>query len=360
MQSQIIAYLTKYKEQYTQDVLIEQLQKSGYAMSDIEDAVARVYHATEADTAPIASPTTQTQNTPTTPPMGRFAMSWRVFKSSAGLLRQDKALMVFPLLSGVVSLTVLLTLFVPIAVLTGMVSALQNDTANNIMIYVWLFLYYLVGAFVVAYFNSALTACIMMRLQGTKPTIRAGLRVANKHLGQIFVWALVSATVGVLLHIILDWAHKKLSIVGRMMTTFIVGLIGVAWSLATYFVVPVIVVQNLSVKEALKSSGSLFKKTWGENVIGNISMGIFFVLLLTPIIIIGIMIAIMMQSLAGVLIGIGVSAFGILIIAIIGSALESIYKTVLYLYASTGRVAPEFDAGFLQQAFKQKEEPLVR
>jgi hypothetical protein len=62
-----------------------------------------------------------------------------------------------------------------------------------------MFLAYLGVAFVVIYFNAALIACAFERLRGGSSNLRYGLRSSNRRIGSMLGWAIMSATVGLIL-----------------------------------------------------------------------------------------------------------------------------------------------------------------
>ncbi len=141
--------------------------------------------------------------------------------------------------------------------------------------YLVLFAFYLVTYFIVVFFNSGLVFCVEKRLVGEQPTVRDGLAAAFANAGRIFQWALLSATVGVLLRV----AEDRLN----WLAGLIAALAGLAWSLATTFVVPVLVHDQVGPIEALKRSADAFRRAWGEAVIANIGLGLAFTLLYLPI-----------------------------------------------------------------------------
>ena len=199
--------------------------------------------------------------------------------------------------------------------------------------WVLLFIYYLISYFVIIFFNSALIFGARIRLQGGDPTLATSMSGATQRIREIFLWALVSATVSVILRLI----ERRFGVVGQIIS----GLVGMAWGLGTYFVVPVLVAEGLGPVAAIKRSGSLFKSTWGETVAGNFGLGLaFFVALLLW----GIVAVVMLFGLiaaaglvggviAGALLGISLA------VIILGfTAMDGIYKAALYEYASTGTV----------------------
>jgi len=336
--------------------LQEQLQKSGFTEVEVREAIAVVYpaHEVRQSIAGDGAMSTSQENDAGKPPQGKFAMSWSLLKSSFGLLAKDKEILLFPVVSAITSVLVFLGLFLPLALFTGIFSAFTDEAGSRIAGYVFLFLYYLVGTFIVAFFNSALVSCVIARLRGDDPTFSSGIREALAHKKEIFVWALISATVGLALRLILDTLAQRLGAVGQMIASAIVGLIGFAWGIATYFVVPIIITEKIGSKDAIKSSAALFKKTWGENLIGNIGMSLFFALMAIPIMIISVGIFVSMSSLTGAIIAGVLFIVSILVLSVIASTINAIFRTVLYLYAKTG-VAPEiFDASILKHAFHTK------
>ena len=135
---------------------------------------------------------------------------------------------------------------------------------------VFLFLFYLVQYFIIFFFNSALVGAAMIRLDGGDPTVRDGLRIASSKIVPIIGYAAIAATVGLILRII----EERAGFIGR----WIAGLFGLAFTVATFLTVPILVTRDVGPVEAVKESAVLLKKTWGENIIGNAGMGLVFFL----------------------------------------------------------------------------------
>jgi hypothetical protein len=280
----------------------------------------------------------------------RIATGWELAKQSFGILRQDKELVLFPLLSGVACVLVLASFVVPLWG-TPMFDQVLNDkqAPQDPLVYVVMFAFYFVNYFVILFFNVALVSCAVKRLSGGNPTIGYGLQQAASRLPQIVAWALVSATVGMILKAI----ESRSEWLGKLVTSFI----GAGWAIATYFVVPVLVVEQVGPWEALKRSTTIMRKTWGEALAGNVGLGFMIMLAMLPgvasFVLGGVFAAADGQGiLAGIAIAAGV--LWIIGVSLVSSAVQSILLTALYLYASEGKAPSQFDPALLQSAFAKR------
>jgi hypothetical protein len=267
--------------------------------------------------------------------------SIELFKTSWGILMADKQLLVFPVLSGIISLIVLATFVVPLVI--------GGALFGTLFFYVALFAFYLVSYFVVIFFNTALISCVNARLQGRSMTIGEGISNALAHVTSILGWALVSATVGVILHLL----RERAGIVGQIAA----ALVGGAWGLVTFFVVPVLVLEDKGVFDAIRESTSLIRKTWGETIIGSGSITlVFFIIVFAGIIaaIAAIFLAAAMKLYSVILLIVALAIILGIILAVIAFAMQGIYVTALYTYAKTGTVPTAFSSDLIQNAFVQK------
>jgi len=265
--------------------------------------------------------------------------SWRV-------LQQDKELLVFPMLSGLAAAIVLASFVAPLWG-TEYASELLDDRQlpRDPLAYAILFAFYFVNYFVIVYFNSALVACAIIRLRGGDPTVSDGLRAANSRLPQILAWAAVSATVGVLLKAIESRSEKAGQIAA--------ALVGTAWSIATYFVVPVLVVEQVGPIDAVKRSFAILRKTWGESAVGNFGIGIV-VFLASLAAIVPAVIGFLTGTTVGIVVGIGTTVVLLVLISLVSAALHTIIQAALYLFAADGQPPRQFDARLLQEAYRTK------
>lgn len=275
----------------------------------------------------------------------RFTRSLDLVKASATILRQDPHLLLFPLISGLVAIVVALSFIVPVLGVAGFGGVVDSEA----IVYSSIFLFYVAQYFVMFYFNVALVGAVMIRMDGGTPTIGDGLAVANKRLGAIFGYAVIAATVGVILRAI----QERVGFLGRI----IVGLLGIGWTVATFMVVPVLVTSDKGAIDSVKESAGMLKRTWGENVVGQVGMGFFFGLLFMAIALGGVSLAVGAAALGSpVLMGMMVALTVLLVLAcvLVQTALSGIYSAALYRYAVRGDASTGFDNSALQNAFLQK------
>ncbi len=277
----------------------------------------------------------------------RIANSWELIKASASVLRADKELMVFPIVSAVGVLIVTATFALPM-LLTNFFDAVVAGE-SRVLGAVVAFLFYLAQYFVIFFANSALVGAAMIRLRGGDPTLGDGFRIASGRVGTILGYALISATVGM----ILRWLSERAGTLGRIVSS----LLGLAWNIATYLVVPVLVVEEIGPIDAVKRSVNLLKKTWGEQIVGNFSIGLVFGLLSLLAMLVGVPVivwAATSDSVALIVLAVVALALALTFLALMSSTLSGIYTAAVYQYAVTGETSSYFRQDLVQHAFRHK------
>jgi len=278
----------------------------------------------------------------------RFRNGWSLVKASGSVLAQDKELLLFPVLSGLAVVAVSASFF-GVGLLTGLQEAFEGgDVAFDGIGTVVGILYYMVLYTVIFFFNAALVGAAMIRLNGGDPTVADGFRIATDKIGPIIGYAALAASVGMLVRAI----SERSQWLGRM----VAGLIGTAWTLSTFLVVPILVTKDVDPWTAVKESATLFKQTWGEQVAGNASIGLVFLPVYLLVFILGIVGIAAAASVSPILaVAIGCSMVGaILFVALINSALSTVYQAALYQFATTGEVPMGFDSRTISEAFVSK------
>ena len=247
----------------------------------------------------------------------RLSNGWTLAINSFKVLKENKQLIIFPVLSGI-SLVLIMGSFVLVFLGINGWSDENVEDPGTIGNYLYLFLFYLVNYFIVVFFNIGLIHCTRLYFRGEEVSINAGLRFSLSRIGTIFSWAVFAATVGTILRII----QEESGFIGKIIT----GIIGIVWNIATFFVVPVIAYEDLGPIAAFKRSSQLMKQKWGESLGATFSFGLIqflaMIVLVIPLFFIGNMI----HPIGGI----ALALMGVFIIATIFSAAQTIFVSAVY------------------------------
>jgi len=283
--------------------------------------------------------------------MGKFSRTWELVKQSFVILRSDKQLMLFPVLSAISCLlvTAIIATGGTLLIMPTMASAAANGQPfhpnQSPLFLLGIFTMYVANYFVIVFFNVALVGVANSRLMGGNWTFRDGMELAWARKGTILQWAFVAATVGMILRTL----EERLGLIGRL----VMRIIGIAWVLACYFVVPVLAFEDLTPIAAIKRSSKLFRDTWGEKVIGGLSFSLVSLVLMLPAF--GLwFVAIVLGGIKGLLAGFALLTFYALMLSVMMSAVQGIFNAALYRYACFQQVPPAFDADLVKSIWTAK------
>ena len=270
----------------------------------------------------------------------KLSNGWTLSMNSLKVLKENKQLILFPLLSGISMILIIGSFFVAmLASADWQLDGIRED--GTIFKYGMGFLFYLINYFVVVFFNTALIQCTRDYFNGESPSIRKGLQFSVSRLGAIFTWSLFAATVGFLLRII----QENLGWLGKIIT----GLIGIVWSIATFFVVPIIAYEDLSPIQAVKRSMQLMKEKWGESLGSTFSFGLLrilaFVVVCVPLYALGFFLH--------PLLGIVLALLGLFFVLSVMSAAQTIFISAVY-HNMNGDPVKNFDEKFADNLFRSK------
>jgi hypothetical protein len=281
----------------------------------------------------------------------RISNSWELVKASLSVLQADKELLIFPILSSIGVLVVTATFLVPTIFAGFFDSLFSNAVFNiNIMVFIVGFLFYFAQYFVITFCNSALVGAALIRLSGGDPTVGDGFRIAFDRIGIILGYTAIAATVGMILRAI----SERSNTLGRIA----VSLVGMAWNMASFLAVPVLVVEDVGPLEAVKRSALLLKKTWGEQIAGNLSIGLIsgltslglFLVILVP----GIVLSVLLENGLLMIPVALVFILGIMLLSLLSTTLTGIYAAAVYRYAAEGDTGGYFAPDVVKNAFRLK------
>ncbi len=283
--------------------------------------------------------------------MERIRRGLRLAGQSWEVIKKDRSLLLFPVISTVAMIVALIVIWTPALAIGVFSDADSVDESNPVVIAFGVVTAY-AATFIAIFFNVALASCASRSFNGEDTRVSEGIAAARERIGQIAAWALLATTVGLILRAL----EERLPLAGRI----VVGLIGVGWAIATYLVVPVLAHERVGPIDALKRSGSIVKQRWGESIVGNAGIGI--VTALIGFVIVVVFAALVAATGGEVAIAIPIIAVGVVLLAIvsvIGSALTQVFNVAVYRFAmeggaeAQGQIGP-FSSGDLSNAFKAK------
>lgn len=272
----------------------------------------------------------------------RLSNGWTIAMNSFKVLKENKQLIIFPILSGMAILLIVASFFTAQLAAAGWnvdnMATDENVTPVNVLL---LFVFYVANYFVVIFFNVALVHCTRLYFHGEEVTVRKGIQFAATRISAIFSWAFVAATVGLILRAI----QENSGTVGKIIT----GIIGVVWSIATFFVVPIIAYEKVGPFDAIKRSSSLMKQKWGESLGANFS---FFLIQFLGVLLVGLPLY-FIGALISPVAGIALAIVGVFSIIAIISAAQTIFISAVY-HNVTGDPVKHFNQQMVDQLFDKK------
>ena len=260
---------------------------------------------------------------------GSISNTIDLMKSCVRVLKKDKELILFPILAAFFVILFVWIIFTFVGLDMSALTSNDNQTEE----------------FIVVFFNSALVSAALDRLRGGDPNVRSGLSHASKHIHHIFIWSII-VTIMALIFAAIRASGRNRGAVGQIMTSIFASLLQAGWAMMTFFVIPIIVSENLSPFAAIKRSSGLFKQTWGNQVTANFGFGIFQILALLASAALGWFFGLMSANL-GMIVGVLCATTSISIIY----TLEGIYKAALYEFAM-GEKPLEFEQQDLRTAYR--------
>ena len=279
--------------------------------------------------------------------MGRIKRGWKLSKQSWAVVKSDKSLLAFPIISVVAAIITMIIFFGGGA---AMAVAIGSPWGALPLVIIGAYLLTVVGVFS----SVALASCATEALEGRQTTVGQGISAARGRMKVIFAWAAVAMFVGALIAVIQSLLQE---VAGGIVSAIVGGLAGFAWAVATFFVIPVIALDGLGPKEALKTSAHVVKERWGEGVVGSSAIGLitFFVAILPAfaMMVLGFVLAGSSAVGGGLLITIGVLVF--VIAMLFQSTITAVFRVALYRYATEGDVIGGFDREALESAFVPKK-----
>ncbi|MEK6894872.1 MAG: DUF6159 family protein [Nanoarchaeota archaeon] len=283
--------------------------------------------------------------------MGKIATGWKITKQSFEVIKHDKEILIYPILA-TISIIVVIGILTVLSFLGILGVTLISSNLSYFSALVLLAIITICAYFISVFFQAAIVTSATIRFSGRNPTLADGLRGPSKRIFSLFGWAAISALVGTIL------AALKRSGSNRSKTVAIgsqigAGLLGTAWNLITFFTIPIILFEKYGPIQSIKHSTHLFKKTWGENVTAQFSIGAIFFLISLPFIVLMIL-AIMSKNISFIIASAIILVIAIIMIMVVSTSVNGILKAALYQYAKTGKMPKVYDNHTIEKMFVKR------
>lgn len=280
--------------------------------------------------------------------------SWKLAKECWRVLMLDKEMLMFPALSTLVTIIVFGLIGYPLWASGYFQPAEPTHIDVNQLFSLSVLLKYALITVVPAYimyvimtfFNSGLITCAFIRLCGDDPVLADGFNIAWKRIPQILTWSILAASVGLLL--------RMLKGRNNFLRGLLSGALGLGWRVASFFVIPVIVAEEKGAIDALKRSGQLVKKNWGEALTLEVGLSVLAVPVMLPVFaVFGLsaytweVFPVLGASLAVI------AVIYIFLVSLIFSTLDAIAKAALYMVASGDQMPENFNNELLENMIKR-------
>ncbi|MEY2665482.1 MAG: hypothetical protein RLZZ480_587 [Candidatus Parcubacteria bacterium] len=277
--------------------------------------------------------------------IGKLRASWLLLKEAWRYLQADKELLAIPLISAILGIILLGAIITGFLLSSGLEAIVPKEGQGLTLLQTgFVFGIYIVCAFSAAIGQAGISNTVFTRAHGGNATLGNSLKVAFAHWPSLFLWSVITSTVGVVLNSIAERS--------KLLGKIVVALLGSAWSVLTYFVVPAMVIDKKSAFASIGTSTSVFKRTWGETLVSNITLGAAFLIIHVAALclFIGVVVLSIVLDVPIVTLPAFVLYFIWLFLAVLtSSALDGILRTLLYIYASESTYPPNFNSELLSQ-----------
>ncbi len=285
---------------------------------------------------------------------GYFGRSWSMFKTSWTVLKQDRELLWLAVMNFLVSLAAVLVagLFVLVVGILSSIGSSDDSWFGNPHVVV----FFVAGLFVAvaiaianAFFHGAIVYGTFERLSGGDPTVKSAMAGARSKMRLLVLWGLTALCISWLINLI-QHLLERIRFVGWILGS----LVEMAWNVLKFLVIPIVIVEGLGPFASLKRSRELLRSTWGDNLIGQLGLGLIGFLLVIPgalFILLFVLTGFVPLIVLGAVVG-GIYILGVILFV---SALNSVFQSVLYHYAVRGQVPSGFDSHDVSAAFAPRK-----
>ncbi|MBK6763947.1 MAG: hypothetical protein IPG68_12070 [Micrococcales bacterium] len=213
-----------------------------------------------------------------------------------------------------------------------------------------------VATLITQVFMGGLVKCADEELQGRDSSFGAGLGAAMGRFPALMGWAGIQTAVGWLLSAVRGNGSDN-NVIVTVLRLVLASLLAVAWSVITFFVLPLIILRGKGPVAAIKQSVSVIRATWGMQIAGGVRIGgLIGLIAVLP----GILFAVVggFVAMAGTpAVGVPLSALGVIVVIaaqVVISAMRAIFSVAMLHYVEEQQGFGPFEAAALQSAVRVK------
>lgn len=279
--------------------------------------------------------------------MGRISQGWQLTKKAWGVVRENPGLVKLPIIGGILAILAFAVFGLPGAVLIEGADSNAGYVTGGVLLAIGGYL----GSFAVIYYNVALAAAADLAFRGQPADTAAGLAIARERRTVIAQWAAVALIVSMIFNMIRDR--------GGLAGQLAAGVGAAIWGLITFLIAPVLAFEGLGPMAAIKRSSTMFKEKWGQQITGNLAIGV-----ITGI---AIVISFAVGAAGGYILltgdsGAVIAGGGLLLLGIVGAtaaaivsgAVRGVFGVALYRYIAEGQPVGPFTVAELEGSVRVK------
>ncbi len=192
----------------------------------------------------------------------KISTGWRLGKIAFVFIENHKKILFFNFLSGILyAITGLffLALIIENSALRLAFSSQSFHSSSSLLCF--LFLFISITSSVIT--KVALSFYTAQLFEGKPASIRASFVRSFHRLQTIIGWAFFDATIGTFLSAL---RSEKKGLSMSILALILKTTISISWSIISFFVVPLIALQDYGLIDTIKCSTETMKKTWGETI----------------------------------------------------------------------------------------------
>lgn len=263
-------------------------------------------------------------------------------KSSFRVLKKEKKLLIFPILSGLATLIIAISFFIPLFLGERLNTFVPIENMPTIFVIAVIFAFYYVNYFFVLFFNASAVIAAIQVMKGGRPSIKKSMNFVLQRFSALAGWTLIAATVGVIINSIENQSDRF----GFVMT----GLLGLSWTVTSFLVLPILVIENRGPITSLKESVAMLKESWGEQLIGHFSFGLIFGVLSVGIV--GLMFLFMQGGPVLTIVGVIIGGAAIITLSLLQWVFQSIFMGAIYVYVREDQLPADFSVSQINSAMR--------